>query len=407
MRIILYLFMFCSILHGVTSNVVIAQEEAVQVVAETTQEGTKEQQQEESPSQVEPSKPAVKEDDAVQAVIETTQEVTEEQQEELPSQVEPAKPAPIEEKELPPLEEPLGIDTVELEDGQGNWLFKRVWWERAEERYEKIRKQVEKIWESRMNFFIKRSELDKKVLDPFYITVGMGQGELQVILNELMNRMEQEQQEEGILSDQERTLLATVKTEQEALRQIKSDVESISDLDHAIDDALVKLMESINKVREQEREAWNQFKEIARVLSEKKARELFYKMDIAWRNIKGISKYLEKEFTEHFSKLLDRANEHVERVKKAVQALKEKGIDFKKQADRLEAEEEVQQRIQLMDDEEEEEEEVVVQRGWIYSITAGLKTTWDTIISIIRWPYDYFFAPQTSEIKEAEKSASE
>ena len=370
----------------------VKEEESVQAVVDTTQEGT-EEQQEKLPSQVESAEPAVKEEEAIQTV---PMEETEEE-----------KPAPIEEKELSPLEEPLGIDTVELEDGQGNWLFKRVWWERAEERYEKIRKQVEKIWESRMNFFIKRSELDKKVLDPFYITVGMGQGELQVILNELMNRMEQEQQEEGILSEQERTLLAMLKTEQEVLRQIKSDVESISDLDHAIDDALVKLMESINKVREQERESWNQFKEIARVLSEKKARELFYKMDIAWRNIKDISKYLEKEFTEHFSKLLDRANEHVERVKKAVQALKEKGIDFKKQADRLEAEEEVQQRIQLMDDEEEEEEEVVVQRGWVYSITAVFRTIWDKSISIIRWPYDYFFAPQTSEIKEAEKSASE
>src|SRR5689334_7513565 len=32
---------------------------------------------------------------------------------------------------------PEGIDTVSLEDAQGNWLFKRVWWERAEDRYGK------------------------------------------------------------------------------------------------------------------------------------------------------------------------------------------------------------------------------------------------------------------------------
>src|SRR5579864_2839891 len=29
-------------------------------------------------------------------------------------------------------EEPAGIDTVSLEDAQGNWLFKKIWWERAE-----------------------------------------------------------------------------------------------------------------------------------------------------------------------------------------------------------------------------------------------------------------------------------
>ena len=317
------------------------------------------------------------------------------------------KKAPADQKELPPLEEPLGIDTVQLKEPQGNWLFKRIWWERAEERYEKIRRLVEKIWESRMNFFIKRTEVDKKILDPFYITVGLGQGELKVILSDLMDHMEQEQKEEGMLSEQERALLGTLKTEQEALRQLKLDVESISELDHAIDDALVKLMETINQVREQERDAWVQFKEIARVLSEKKARELFYKMDVTWRNIKSMSAYLEKEFTDHFKDLIGRAEEHIERVKKEIDALKEKGIDFKKQADRMEQQEE-QERVQPPPPEvkDEEEEEAVVQKGWIGAtvnmITSMVQTTLNAVISVIRWPYDLIFGRGAPE-PEAER----
>ena len=36
-----------------------------------------------------------------------------------------------------PSQRSLGIDTVSLEDPQGNWLFKRIWWERAEDAMKK------------------------------------------------------------------------------------------------------------------------------------------------------------------------------------------------------------------------------------------------------------------------------
>ncbi len=353
--------------------------------------------------------PAAEEKKAETVPEQVEKEVVEEPKEEAAPAAEEKKaetvPEQVEKKELPPLEEPLGIDTVELQEPQGNWLFKRIWWERAEERYEKIRTIVEKIWNSRMNFFIKRTELDKKVLDPFYIAIGLGQGELKIILDDLINRMEQERQEEGVLSEQERTFFATLQVEQETLRQLKLDVESISELDHTIDEALIKLMETINRVREQERQAWGQFKEIARVLSEKKARELFYQMDVAWRNIKSMSAYLEKEFADHFKQLTERAEQHVERVKKEIQALREKGVDFKKQADRIEAQEEEQERAQQEAElVEQEEQEVVAQQGWfgsmVTSVMTGLKTSLNAVISVIRWPYDLLFGTKAPEAEQ-------
>jgi len=352
--------------------------------------------------------PAEEEPKVEVAPEQAEKEVAEEPKEEAaPAEEEPkVEVAPEQaEKELPPLKEPLGIDTVELQEPQGNWLFKRIWWERAEERYEKIRTLVEKIWNSRMNFFIKRSELDKTVLDPFYIAIGLGQGELKIILDDLINRMEQERQEEGMLSEQERTFFTTLQVEQETLRQLRLDVESISELDHAIDEALIKLMETINRVREQERQSWDQFKEIARVLSEKKARELFYQMDVAWRNIKSMSAYLEKEFADHFKQLTERAEEHVERVKKEIQALKEKGVDFKKQADRIESQEEEQEQVQRETElVEQEEEEVLVQQGWfgsiVISVIDGLKTSLNAVISVVRWPYDLLFGGKAPEAEQ-------
>jgi hypothetical protein len=299
-------------------------------------------------------------------------------------------PAPIEEEpivipEEPEMQAPAGIDTVSLENPQGNWLYKRIWWERAEERYEKIRLLVDAVWESRTIFFVKRNELDRNVLDPFYLNVGIGQGELQIILSELVDFFEKHREQQGDLSEQERSLYDTIATEEEALKQLKQDVESVANLDHAIDDALGTLMNQINRVRQYERQAWENFKEIAHILNDTKARELYYMIEGAARNIKNISSYVEQDFFNHFSKLIEETTQHINRIQNQIESLKEKGVSFKRQTELLEQKQE--------QPEEEEEEEVAPKPklSWFGWIMSGLSSVSDFIFSIIRMPYDLIF----------------
>lgn len=283
-------------------------------------------------------------------------------------------------------EEPAGIDTVSLENPQGNWLFKRIWWERAEERYEKIRILVDAIWESRNTFFKERNELDRKVLDPFYMSIGIDRGELQTILAEINDFLEKQREQQGDLSEQERVLYETYSTEEETLKQLKLDVDMITNLDHAIDDALGTFMNQINRVRNYESEAWKNFKEIAHILNDTKARELYYMIEGAARNIKTISTYLEQEFFTHFHKLIDEAKTRVARVQSQMDALKEKGVLFQKQAEQLEQ--------QTAPAESEDEEEVVKPKpklGWFDWISSGISDVLGYIWSVIRLPYDMVF----------------
>lgn len=300
-------------------------------------------------------------------------------------------PEPVEEEpiiipeEPEKTEAPAGIDTVSLENPQGNWLYKRIWWERAEERYEKIRLLVDAIWESRTIFFVKRNELDRNVLDPFYLNVGIGQGELQTILSELVDFFEKHREKQGDLNEQERSLYDTIATEEEALKQLKLDVESVANLDHAIDDALGTLMNQINRVRQYERQAWENFKEIAHILNDTKARELYYMIEGAARNIKNISSYVEQDFFNHFTKLVEEATKHIDRVQNQIESLKEKGVSFKHQTELLEQKQE--------QPEEEEEEEVAPKPklSWFGWIMSGLGNIADYIFSIISIPYDLIF----------------
>ncbi len=302
---------------------------------------------------------------------------------------EPVQDEPIVIPEEPvKAEKPTGIDTVSLENPQGNWLYKRIWWERAEERYEKIRLLVDAIWESRTVFFVKRNELDRNALDPFYLNVGIGQGELQTILSEMVEFFEKHREAQGDLSEQERTLYETIAPQEEALKQLMRDVESIANLDHAIDDALGTLMNQINRVRQFERQAWDNFKEIAHILNDTKARELYYMIEGAARNIKNISTYLERDFLSHFNKLIGEATQHVTRVQNQIEALKEQGVNFKRQTELLE-----QQKEQAQQQAEDEEEEVAPKPklGWFAWIMSGFTNVFNVVFSIIRLPYDMIF----------------
>ncbi|HSC25045.1 MAG TPA: hypothetical protein VLB80_02395 [Candidatus Babeliales bacterium] len=303
----------------------------------------------------------------------------------------PIEPEPVEE-EIVITEKPIGIDTVSLENPQGNWLFKRIWWERAEERYEKIRLLVDSIWESRTIFFVKRNELDRNILDPFYLNIGVGQGELQTILSELINFFEKKREQEGDLSEQERTLYESIATEEEAIKQLKLDVESIANLDHSIDDALGTLMNQINRVRQFEKQAWDNFKEIAHILNDTKARELYYMIEGAARNIKNISLYLEKDFLTHFNKLINEATQHITRVQNQIEALKEKGVNLKRRTSLLEQQTEQNQEEENQGDTNDEEEVAPKQKlSWFGWIASFIKKGLNAILSVIKIPYNMIF----------------
>jgi hypothetical protein len=292
-----------------------------------------------------------------------------------------------EEKETAPptIDEAKGIDTVDLEEPRGNWLFKKIWWERAEQKYEKIRETVANIQESRMGFFAKRSQLEKDLLEPFYLQAGLGQGELQEIVNTFIKLLEKDRAQEGDLNEQERTLFNTLTEEKNTLEQLSKDIELIAKLDADIDDTLTKLLEQINRARKYEQEAWSNFKEIARVLSDTKARELFYKIDTAWRNVKDIREYIEQTIALHFDQVTTTVQQQVERVKAAMQGLKAKDIDLKDQVERLTSEPHTKPK------EIEEPVEEPEPQGWISSLwnnfTTGLATVFDYTTYAIQWPF--------------------
>lgn len=245
-----------------------------------------------------------------------------------PVEVAPINPEPSEEEEI----EIKGIDTVNVNEPKGNWLYKRIWWEKAERLYEKIKQLADKIMESRGIFFTRRYELTHGVLDPFYFTLGVQQGELNDIISFFTQKLEQDKQEGAELDEKELALRQTITEEKKTLEQLQKDSQNVVKIEHALDDALMKLIEQLNQARYYEQQSWENFKAINRELSDKRARELYYGMDTYWKNLNSINNYLADAYTKYFDQLVNKLQQETDKINGSIQGLKEKGIDIRAQA---------------------------------------------------------------------------
>ena len=100
-----------------------------------------------------------------------------------------------------------------------------------------------------MIFFEKRSALVREILDPFYLKIGMGQGEFQAILSDLVQSLERERDKKGSLTPQERDMLAILDNQRETLEQLSVDVQAIGEVESRVDESLLTLLDQIKALR--------------------------------------------------------------------------------------------------------------------------------------------------------------
>lgn len=347
----------------------------------------------ESIEQTEPTQPVAQEQAVVTPVVESTQAAAPAAPSDAAANTEPVEHA--EDLEI------KGINTVDVDsEPKGNWLYKRIWWEKAERTYEKIKQLTDKILEARILYFARRTDLDRNTLDPFYLGQGFNQGELTEIITYLTEQFEQERKD-GTLDEKERELLAILNEEKKNLEGLQKGIVTVTNIDHAIDDALLKLSEQLNQAKMYEQQAWQSFKAINRELSDKKARELYYGMDTYWRNLNNINTYISGAFSQYFDQLDERIKQEVEKIKATMSVLKEKGIDIQAQAQKLKA--------AIPTEKEEEAVETQVPSGIMGTLWGWLKAPFTGIANVVSGGLNWItglFGGGTEEISLARPERS-
>ena len=351
-----------------------------------------------------PAKPAAQKEEAPKQLP-----VVSEQKTAAPAEAQ--QQTPVKEKAHPAYYNPeeaeieaVDIDTIDLSEPKGNWLLKRQWWEAAERAYEQVKRVVDQIFDARLTFYNERAGLDRTVFNNFFYSVGMGQGELQEIVETLTQEIGKDKDQKSSLSKKEQDVYERVKEEKDRLKKLYDTIEHINEVEKALNAALITMREQIEIARENERNAWNNFKMIARELSDHKAYELYYAMNSFMTNVSEIHKYLTGAFAEYYHQLGERAKKDIEEVLETMKALKEKGIDLKQHAEELIHKQQCARQETKKEEKVEEEPVGFFGTMWRYIkapfvfIASSFADTYDGVRSLfVRAPLDEEETEETQE----------
>ncbi len=222
-----------------------------------------------------------------------------------------------------------GISTIDVESG-GNWLRKRIIWEDAQAKYEKIKAILAKILESRMDFFAHRSAVDRD-LNLFFVDIGFAQGELEETVQDLLDSIEADRKKtQGMLDPQERDIREQLLNRKNEIEQLKADAKSIGELDNALDEALTQLLKQINLAASYESQAWKRFKDIGQELNDKKAKEHYAHIEAFEKSVQDIYQYINGPLLQYSEGLISKIREYMGSVKNRLEDIKNSGIELKK-----------------------------------------------------------------------------
>lgn len=224
---------------------------------------------------------------------------------------------------------PKGLNTVDVDAG-GNWVVKRAYWEQAEKTYEKIMKLNNELYTQQLNFVQRRNESDK-VTDQAFRELGFEQGQLSEILNKLISNVKLQREQQGEITEQERAFLQELKDKQLDLENMNKNLQTIDELDNALDKVMELITTQINVCRNYEQQAWDLFKAIGKELNDKKARELFYTAESLFKSVEQNQIYVTGELKTYFDTTVQNIEKRLAELKEAVAQLKTRGTDLVKE----------------------------------------------------------------------------
>ncbi len=220
------------------------------------------------------------------------------------------------------------LDTLNI-DSSGNWLEKRIWYQKAEHLYELIRANVAKAADLRMKFIQEVNHVGHQI-DEFYETVNLSKGAIDEMLTAVLQSLENQQAVRGgDLSSSERSLQQKVKDEQIQIETLSKNLQMIEDLDEQIDKTMVRSFKEIDLCRGLETRAWNNFKEIGLELDDKKARVLYYEMENFQKNIEQKINYLQQDLLSYLTnQLIEKVLNLINEIKTSTKSFDAKGLSL-------------------------------------------------------------------------------
>jgi hypothetical protein len=238
---------------------------------------------------------------------------------------------------LQPESEPVAESTVTVDpimpktlnttgsDDSGNWVLKRVWWERSEDTFGQIMAYNAQVADQQLDFFAMRHDLEKQ-LEEARQKLGITPAELVKVVDHLLAMLNQ--QGDQLPETSVNQFRNTVADNKEKLVALQVDLSLMQKIDADLDSLMLQVVDQTQKCADYESKAWVDFKQIGRVLNDHKAQELFYQVESYQKNIQLVLQYLKGDLKDSFDKYGKQALQKLLKIGQLAQELKDAGIDL-------------------------------------------------------------------------------
>ncbi|HBY06028.1 MAG: hypothetical protein UV38_C0002G0220 [candidate division TM6 bacterium GW2011_GWE2_42_60] len=223
--------------------------------------------------------------------------------------------------------EPEGAPTT-VGEPTGNWYLKAQIFKKAEDLFNKLKKQITLVTPSRKDFDGRWQELDKK-LDGFYQECGFQQGEIDARLKTIQEEIEQAKKT-GMQAQELRDFLKKLDEKRVEVEKLKVEFSYVQKLDAASSKAIQMLGEEIEKALSYENKAWTALEKISDTLNDEAAEKLYRDIEVLSRNIAALDRYIKNDFTQFFTTLSSEIGKQTDTVRQKLTELRARGVELNK-----------------------------------------------------------------------------
>lgn len=242
------------------------------------------------------------------------------------------------------------VPEVNTNQEGGNWVQKRIWWEQAEASFAQLTQDNNQVLQIQADYFKQRTIVEKQ-LDTVLC-------DLNVTRKDLVNFIDKLLEFTSVMSTIETTIAVTGKSnatdsntgnntgnntsmrlknlaisQQAGLENIKVYLINLTLIDDALDQVLTELNKHIALCQDYEKQAWDDFKEIGRILNDKKAKALFYQVDGYQKNIQKILEYVSGPLKKFFDDQVSKTKKNCEDLNQELKQLAAGGLDLRLELD--------------------------------------------------------------------------
>ncbi|MFI4919763.1 MAG: hypothetical protein ACHP65_09430 [Legionellales bacterium] len=222
------------------------------------------------------------------------------------------------------------IDLTESpEYARGNWYEKQQTLKQAHDVYQEVRQKEAGVAQFESIFITKKNELTNK-FEEFSQSLAVSLPVLHKAIVDELEKLEKIAKPSAGLTQEERIKLTEAQETKNVLTQLKKDLDAITELYKAADQAMIVLMQQITATHNFEQKAFESYEKIAQVLSDQVAKQLYAEIVAARENIAGIAEYIKGDFSRYFDELSENITKSITLVHQQLATLKEHGLDLTK-----------------------------------------------------------------------------